>query len=135
MLQVQKGKRNDALRSSLWSKFWKIKVSSKVAHVGWRAITGILPTMSQLYTSHVPIQTLCQVCKVGEETILHALVTCSFASSCWQKALGSNSFMNMSTFKDWFEFMLSAYDKVKWEEIVMICWPVWNARNEPVGSR
>lgn len=135
LLQVQKGRWNVLDQSGLWSKFWKIKVPSKVAHVCWRAITGCLPTLSQLYARYVPVQTTCPICNFGEESIIHALVSCSFAASCWQKVLGTSALVNRSMFKDWFEHVLSSYSSDRWAEVVMLCWSVWNARNELVWQQ
>lgn len=139
LIQVQKGRWVAGNQAGLWNKFWRIKVPSKVANVCWRAITGCLPTMTQLYARYVPVQPTCPVCKFGDETIVHALVSCSFAASCWQRVVGPSALVNMASFKEWFEHILSTVSSERWAEVVMLCWAVWNARNELVwqqkGSR
>uniref|UniRef100_A0A803QQX8 Reverse transcriptase zinc-binding domain-containing protein n=1 Tax=Cannabis sativa TaxID=3483 RepID=A0A803QQX8_CANSA len=75
----------------------------------WRASNGCLPTMAQLRSKHVEVNSLCQVCSLDDESILHALVTYLVIKLCW--------------------------DRVDWEEkelLVAISWAIWNARNDRV---
>ncbi|KAL8103280.1 hypothetical protein AgCh_027728 [Apium graveolens] len=48
---------------------WNMSDNSSV----WRALSGCLPTLSQLQIKHVPIYHWCPVCNGEAETILHSL--------------------------------------------------------------
>lgn len=63
---------------------WNIKAPPKVLNNPWHAISSCLPTMTQLHYKHVPVHTICPVCSAEEETIMHALVSYSFAAQCWR---------------------------------------------------
>lgn len=135
MLQAQKGRWNPSDSNGGWRKLWQIKVPPKVTHVCWRALTDCLPTMSMLYSRYVPVQLNCPVCNAGEETIGHALVSCSFATACWNKVLGNRFLGLVTSFKDWFFQIVNSVNKEKREEILMTCWALWKARNELVWQK
>ncbi|XP_074357944.1 uncharacterized protein LOC141697454 [Apium graveolens] len=42
--------------SSIWKLLWRIKAPPKSLNVVWRALSGCLPTMSQLQSKHVPVE-------------------------------------------------------------------------------
>lgn len=113
MLQVQKGAWDVSSSTGMWSKFWKIKVPSKVAHVCWRALTRCLPTMTLLFSRYVPVQLTCPVCNTEEEIIFHAMVSCNFATQCWHKILDEYPRCSTSNFKDWFSHILATYNSEK----------------------
>lgn len=48
-----------------------------------RAVTGCLPTRSQLRSKHVQVQGECLVWHNELETIYHVFVECPFAVMCW----------------------------------------------------
>ncbi|XP_074336592.1 uncharacterized protein LOC141673750 [Apium graveolens] len=113
----------------MWSKLWKLKVPSKVAHIFLRALTECLPTMTQLYSWYVPVQLTCPVCSTTEETIFHALVSTPFATQCWQRIVGGNPFGSTDNFKDWFSNILATFSSEKCGEVFMFCWAIWRARD------
>ncbi|XP_060967048.1 uncharacterized protein LOC133035200 [Cannabis sativa] len=41
--------------------------------------------MLQLCFKHVPVETLCPICSLEDESTLHALVTCPTAKRCWDR--------------------------------------------------
>ena len=67
-------------RSSIWSQIWKIKAPSKALNLLWRALSGCLPNMVQLYHKHVQVVKESPVYLREDETILHRLVTCPFVT-------------------------------------------------------
>ncbi|KAL8148634.1 hypothetical protein AgCh_005843 [Apium graveolens] len=135
MIQSQKGFLNNSSSSGVWSKLWKIKVPSKVLHVFWRALVGCLPTMTQLFCRRVPVQMVCPVCGVEEETIIHPLVLCPFAAACWHKLHFIAGSLVTDDFKEWFSQMLNRHSKERWSEVAMACWGIWKARNELVWQK
>lgn len=82
MLQLQGGRWQTADNDSLWRTMWQIKAPPKVLNTIWRALAQCLPTLTALHEKHVPVIITCPVCNGEEESTLHALVTCPFASQC-----------------------------------------------------
>ncbi|KAF4403780.1 hypothetical protein G4B88_002633 [Cannabis sativa] len=67
--------------SVFWNTIWKLSIPLKVKDLLWHAATNCLATKSRLCSRHVPIDTICLVCKVTNEIIYHCLVDCSFAKA------------------------------------------------------
>ena len=66
--------------------------------------------------------TACPLCRVDQETTLHSLVTRAFAKYvCVFYSLGVKS-EDAIYFKDWLTSMFDSLAKVKWGEVVAICW-------------
>ncbi|KAH9717145.1 putative reverse transcriptase/RNA-dependent DNA polymerase [Citrus sinensis] len=86
--------------ADVWRKLWNLKVPKKVKNFIWRAAHNVLPTAINLISKRVDVPSTCSVCNAYEETVLHSLVTCSFAKSCWNSS--SVGFVGYcSTFLDW----------------------------------
>uniref|UniRef100_A0A803Q2U2 RNase H type-1 domain-containing protein n=1 Tax=Cannabis sativa TaxID=3483 RepID=A0A803Q2U2_CANSA len=132
---LQQSKNNGQQNSALWKDFWKIEVPSKVLHFGWKAITGCLPTKVQLQIKHVPVDNLCPFCNVAAETIIHVLVYCPYANSCWIRSSISISTDAFVSFSDWFEAQVAGKNGSLLKEILMIAWAIWNARNKLVWDK
>ncbi|KAF4373524.1 hypothetical protein F8388_025218 [Cannabis sativa] len=71
---------------------------------------------------HVPIDTICPVCKVTDETIYHCLVDCSFAKACWQQLAAGVNLTVVGSFANWFATVLQQADGEKRRLIAMIYW-------------
>ncbi|XP_060962178.1 uncharacterized protein LOC115725496 [Cannabis sativa] len=98
--QELKGEWGVQLESDLWKVLWKVKVPPKVLHFAWKAISGCLPTRTQLRTKHVPVDPRCVFCNSDEETIFHVLA------------------------------FLSGGRVALVDELLMVAWGIWKARNE-----
>lgn len=101
MLQESKGKWSSSSDHGIWKLLWQIKAPPKVLNLVWRALVGCLPTLVELQHKHVPVQVVCPVCGNGDETIMHALVNCQFASQCWQVLNVSAEVGGNSGLADW----------------------------------
>uniref|UniRef100_A0A803QCN7 RNase H type-1 domain-containing protein n=1 Tax=Cannabis sativa TaxID=3483 RepID=A0A803QCN7_CANSA len=132
---LQQSKNNGQQNSALWKDFWKIEVPSKGLHFGWKAITGCLPTKVQLQIKHVPVDNLCPFCNVAAETIIHILVYCPYANSCWIRSSISISTDTFVSFSSWFEAQVAGKNGSLLKEILMIAWAIWNARNKLVWDK
>ncbi|KAF4394525.1 hypothetical protein F8388_020350 [Cannabis sativa] len=104
-LQELKGVWGLQLESELWRVLWNVKVPPKVLHFAWKAISGCLPTRTQLRTKHVPVDPRC-VSGAG----LH--------------------FSAETTFADWFKAFLTGGRVALVDELLMVAWGIWKARNE-----
>ncbi|XP_060969704.1 uncharacterized protein LOC133036942 [Cannabis sativa] len=130
-LQELKGDWSIQMESDLWRILWKVKVPPKVLHFAWKAISGCLPTRTQLLRiKHVPVESLCVFCNSEEESILHVLVDCPFANSCWNRSGVGLNFYTASTFTDWFKGFLVGGRSSMLEEVLMVGWGIWKAQNE-----
>uniref|UniRef100_A0A803PRI6 Reverse transcriptase zinc-binding domain-containing protein n=1 Tax=Cannabis sativa TaxID=3483 RepID=A0A803PRI6_CANSA len=61
----------------------QLKIPPKVKNLLWWAASGVLPTCLNLRIKHVDIPSTCPVFHSAPETISHALLSCHFASCCW----------------------------------------------------
>lgn len=67
-----------------------------------------------------------------EETILHVLVSCSFAHRCWE-AFGMEFVLGHSvTFFDWLCLCFSKFSIDGCSHLLSICWSIWFYRNKKV---
>ncbi|KAH9672066.1 reverse transcriptase domain-containing protein [Citrus sinensis] len=86
--------------ANVWRKLWNLQVPNKVKNFIWRAAHNVLPTATNLISKRVDVPSTCSVCNAYEKTVLHSLVACSFAQSCWNSS--SVGFVGYcSTFLDW----------------------------------
>uniref|UniRef100_A0A803PGZ2 RNase H type-1 domain-containing protein n=1 Tax=Cannabis sativa TaxID=3483 RepID=A0A803PGZ2_CANSA len=70
--------------SDFWRALWALKCPPKVKDMLWRSVSNCLPTYGSLVQRHVRISSTCPRCSRSVETIIHCLVTCSFATACWR---------------------------------------------------
>ncbi|XP_060969913.1 uncharacterized protein LOC133037107 [Cannabis sativa] len=115
------GNWNSSMEDDVWKMLWKIKAPPKVLHFPWKALSGCLPTRTQLYSRHVPVDLHCVLCNYGEESIFHVLVQCSFAHSCWYRSALGVGHCAATNFFDWFLEVLA---------IGNMGWAIWKARND-----
>ncbi|KAM6599952.1 hypothetical protein CsatA_019561 [Cannabis sativa] len=113
----------------LWKIAWNINVPPKVLHFLWRSLSETLPTKVQLVSRHVPLDLRCPMCNFEDESIVHLLIECSFAQSCWHRSSLSANVLLGGKFSNWFESSVLPSSTEIREEAVMICWAIWNARN------
>lgn len=71
--------------SGFWRCLWNLKIPSKVKNFLWRACSNCLPTKDFLRARKIPVNELCPSCNEAPESIVHTLVTCSYASTCLTK--------------------------------------------------
>ena len=69
--------------AGVWRKLWNLNVLNEVKNFVWRAVKNVLPTTVNLIYKMVDIPSTCTVYNAYEETVLHSLIACSFAKSCW----------------------------------------------------
>ncbi|KAF4400613.1 hypothetical protein G4B88_023406 [Cannabis sativa] len=130
-LQELKGDWSIQMESDLWRILWKVKVPPKVLHFSWKAISGCLPTRTQLLRiKHVPVESLCVFCNSEEESILHVLGDCPFANSCWNRSGVGLNFSTANTFTDCFKGFSVGGRSSMFEEVLMVGWGIWKAQNE-----
>ncbi|XP_043814095.1 uncharacterized protein LOC110619045 [Manihot esculenta] len=118
--------------SEIWSRFWKTKVPPKVLNFCWRALVNVVPCLSLLQSRRVPVDSMCPLCHEAPETILHILVQCPFARSCWLSSpLGWPAF-SAPSLREWFSLAFLTASAENASLILMICWALWHNRNNVV---
>uniref|UniRef100_A0A803NLX6 Reverse transcriptase domain-containing protein n=1 Tax=Cannabis sativa TaxID=3483 RepID=A0A803NLX6_CANSA len=131
-LQVLKGAWPAVQPSNLWRTIWDLKVPLKVCNFLWRDASGCLLSCIQLQKRHVPISVISHVCKVDNETIFHALVACPVARSCWNRSLVDVGSITDDDFYNWLQGAVYRGKVAELEELAMVAWAIWRARNEVV---
>lgn len=134
-LQFQKRQWTMEDNSSVWKKLWQIKAPPKSLNLMWRALSQCLPTLSQLQTKHVPVQSSCPVCKIAAETIMHSLVNCPVARQCWFVVLPGKQWDDQMDFMNWVQMKFDSENNSKCAEVAMVCWTIWRARNDLVWNQ
>ncbi|XP_017245371.1 uncharacterized protein LOC108217030 [Daucus carota subsp. sativus] len=110
------------------SPFYNMYITAieKVLNLVWRALSLCLATLSQLQQKHVHVQGFCRVCANGEESIVHALVTCPFAAQCWKTLRPDIHLDGVTDFTEWLDSATNAS--------ITLCWAIWRARNDLVWN-
>ena len=60
-------------QKTFWNSLWKLNIPNKVKFFLWQACTNSIPTMLNLHKRRIVPSSVCSLCHVGEESILHAL--------------------------------------------------------------
>ena len=84
---------------------WKFKVLPRIQSFIWLCSYNSLAIQECLASRGIPISTICLICLLDSESILHLLRDCGFASNCWQNlGLGELSldFFSLNT-STWLE--------------------------------
>uniref|UniRef100_A0A803PQB3 Reverse transcriptase n=1 Tax=Cannabis sativa TaxID=3483 RepID=A0A803PQB3_CANSA len=132
MLQDNKDRRSGVNNSGFWRNLWQLKIPPKVKNLLWRAASGVLPTCLNLRIKHVDIPSTCPVCHSAPETISHALLSCNFASCCWNSMGLPVGIALDDSFPTWLDNIFHKLDADHVCQVVMVCWSLWKARNSIV---
>lgn len=112
--------------SGFWRKLWNLKIPPKVWNFLSRALTGCLPTRSQLYLKRVEVSLECSVCSSGREIVQHILVDWVFLLLV---LILLGCYADMGNYDGWFPKLLEDSNREVVELAVMVCWTVWKAQN------
>ncbi|KAM6557685.1 hypothetical protein CsatB_004704 [Cannabis sativa] len=133
-LQAMKDNLSTHNSSAFWKNFWKIKVPPKVLHFAWRVLTDCLATRVQLQIRRVPVQSHCLFCNSAAETSFHLFIECPFSKSCWNISAVTIPSTTAASFLDWFTAVSDRYKGDAIEEVLMVSWSIWKARNNIVWN-
>lgn len=121
--------------TKFWKCLWNLKIPPKVKNFMWRAVTNCLPTKDLLRVKKVNVDALCPLCNTTPESILHCLVTCTYAQSCWT---AFNVTIDPTAQTQFLQWMITAMDvwSIQQKEMgVMLCWSVWKSRYDLVWKQ
>ena len=117
--------------SNIWQRIWKLKVPAKVKHFIWRAGVNVLPTADNLRRRQVELASTCPICNAADESVVHCLLNCSFAKSCWLLSpIGFEG--GCMYFGDWLARVFARCSSDDCDLAAMICWSLWLNRNSKV---
>ncbi|XP_074302679.1 uncharacterized protein LOC141634383 [Silene latifolia] len=100
----------------LWRRLWGLPIPPKLIHFLWRACNGTLAVRVNLNRRHCCPNSHCEFCDGAEETELHALYLCQWASVQWA----------MSSFS--VDTQLHGDEKGNFLAMVWAIWAIRNAR-------
>lgn len=121
--------------SQLWSKLWKCRIPSKVINFGWRLIWQVLYCLDTLRRQHVEdVSSSCPMCHDGEKTLISLFLQCSFVRSVCIVTTIVWQFPRATNLLEWFVNVCQVADKNTAEEIIMVLWSIWMARNKAVWN-
>uniref|UniRef100_A0A803QJN9 Reverse transcriptase domain-containing protein n=1 Tax=Cannabis sativa TaxID=3483 RepID=A0A803QJN9_CANSA len=116
---------------SWWTKFWKLKLPSKIRIFVWKVFHNALPVASELHRKHIAETPFCPLCKVHKETLNHALFFCTRAKDVWRQSLLVFNFKMAAstTSADFLLYVSANTSSTEFEKFLVICWSIWFERN------
>ncbi|KAH9776449.1 putative reverse transcriptase/RNA-dependent DNA polymerase [Citrus sinensis] len=115
-----------------WNIIWSLALPKKIIIFVWRAAKNLLSSAENLWKRKIVQEPTCQLCKMGIENVVHALVDCKAAKKVWRLSLFVND-IQAAPGQD----ILSLLHGVKRmrsnadvDLFVAILWAKWNARNQ-----
>ncbi|KAH9741755.1 putative reverse transcriptase/RNA-dependent DNA polymerase [Citrus sinensis] len=115
-----------------WNAIWKLDLPEKIKIFMWRAVKNLLPTAENLWKRKVVPDPICQRCKRGVETSVHAMVKCKAAKKIRQLSHHAAEETTASHGRNMFDIFLDTtrlLNKKETELHVAYWWATWNARN------
>lgn len=118
----------------IWKLVWKIAGAPKLCHFIWRTCKGSLGVMDVLYRRHIREHSTCPVCGGEEETIIHALFNCTYASEIWLHSNFQGMLMEAprTSFAERFMWLVGRLDSEELASFGALVWAVWFCRNQRV---
>lgn len=98
----------------------------------WRVSAGCLPTKDQLRIKKADVNALYPNCDSAPETIIHALVTCSFAQACWNRIGMTVAAFEHIAFTVWLSIVIEQYKGDEVQRKVMLYLGSVDTRNKLV---
>lgn len=120
--------------SPTWTMMWNFKLPPKVKTFFWQVCTNSLPTTDLLRLKQVPVPPLCQMCNIENESAYHLFAQCELARLCWER-MGGVTYRNCNSLHEWVETNFNHLNEIARNQFVMVCWKLWDARNEKVWNQ
>lgn len=120
--------------SLMWKRLWRLHLPPQVKNFIWRAGNNILPTRSALHQKRVSVPLTCPLCNFYDESSLHLLVQCDFASQVWSFSNSGWFRPQCSSFLDWLVAVMRLFNDMDVCMILVVCWAIWNSRNSVIWA-
>jgi hypothetical protein len=115
----------------IWKTLWALEVPNQVKIFLWRACNDVLPTRVNLSQRKITETKCCLCYQIEEESILHALWTCSVAKDVWGCA--NSRFQKCSyggtNFSLLFEYCMEQFDMKYLALMAVVARCIWLKRN------
>ena len=130
----QQGGENAEQKAKLiqfWKKLWSEKIPSKIQMCAWRICHDFLPVRANLFKKKICPQSLCQLCGLDEETVIHAIKECRMASKVQRKTKLDIKWCltEDSNISSWLSNITKKIDKDYFEFELVVIWTIGNNRN------
>ncbi|XP_074298566.1 uncharacterized protein LOC141629468 [Silene latifolia] len=122
-----------------WKQVWRKGIPPKISIMLWRLAHNIMPTSDNLISKHVPVDSMCNLCRSSLETEEHLFRSCETAQHVWKaSALGINAIANPSiSFISWIGDFVSYLHRQslmpdqRWLLLYFCCalQAIWTTRN------
>ena len=95
----------------------------------WKACRDLLPTKTNLICRKDITESYCDVCKLHQEDVVHALFHCPASQLVWRSRVQWNhsTLQACSSFTDIFEFIFASNREL--DLFAAMLWTLWNRRN------
>lgn len=118
-----------------WSKLWNLDVPQKIKVFLWRICMNNVPVRNLLKGKGVHTTIICPMCSNDVEHLLHIFLDCEFAKACWEGVgLNLNSLI-VESCSEWLLQILETETKSKLNQVAVILWGIWSARNLKVQTQ
>lgn len=109
-----------------WSWIWRLKIPANIQFFIWQICHFALLTSQCLNHWGVPLNPVCTVCNVEEETILHCLFACPRIMQVWQDlAIGIVPPSNTQELPNWLRKVVVTYGSLPF----VVLWVIWLNHN------
>ncbi|KAG5542399.1 hypothetical protein RHGRI_022065 [Rhododendron griersonianum] len=69
--------------ADMWKRIWQMRAPAKIKMFLWRCLHNIVPVNRVLTQRQLPVDPICPLCGLEEETPSHMLLSCARASKVW----------------------------------------------------
>lgn len=113
---------------SWWKTLWKLNISPKIRIFLWRASLDIIPSPTNLFSHHVPVEESCFLCNFYYASTSHCILFCRLVRNVWKNTIFWNCLKShiAASFLDCILYVSKVYTKEELELFVILCWAIWN---------
>ncbi|XP_019159671.1 PREDICTED: uncharacterized protein LOC109156272 [Ipomoea nil] len=119
----------------IWKGLWRLKIPPKVKCFFWNLCTMCLPTKDALVIKRVQCDPICVMCGRANESSIHLFANCDFAHACWNHLNAEWIMCYADSVAIWIEEMWTVLPVKMLEQVVMVTWAIWEARNALVWQQ
>ncbi|XP_019166531.1 PREDICTED: uncharacterized protein LOC109162266 [Ipomoea nil] len=113
----------------VWRGLWYLRIPPKVKCFFWRLCTLRLPTKDVLMTKRIQCDPVCVLCGKANECVAHLFANCEYAHNCWLHLNADWEMGYVDSLNAWLYEMWAVLPNKILEQVVMVAWAIWEARN------
>lgn len=114
-----------------WGAIWKGNVLlPKLRLFLWRCFWKATPVQAVLAIRIIHLLPICKLCGMNDETIMHEIFKCDFASAAWfASPMGIRTENLTGTFRETVLAVRSSATQQQFSTFVSVTWAIWQVRN------